>query len=51
MARFTESEVEDAASAWLKNLGGDVLFRVRRLFGTTPATAIVLENSLLASLR
>src|SRR3989442_14354059 len=46
MARFTESEVEDAALAWLENLGYDVLSGPEIIRSDPGYRDVVLEDSL-----
>jgi len=46
MARFTESEVEDAALAWLENLGYDVLSGPEIVRSDPGYRDVVLEDSL-----
>src|SRR5437667_12159930 len=46
MARFTESEVEDAALAWLENLGYDVLSGPEIIRSDPGYRDVVLESSL-----
>jgi type I restriction enzyme R subunit len=46
MARFTESEVEDAALAWLENLGYEVLSGPEIIRSDPGYRDVVLEDSL-----